>query len=1443
MVAQVMLITQRRVFHDKPVSSTRVWCFLMPYLPIMDLPQLISRHITRLRIFVTCWLVILACLMAGVSQAQPYPHPSAKFRHLTNVDGLSQLQVNAFAQDNDGFIWIATNDGLNRFDGYDFHVYRPDLNNPDSLVSHVIFDLLVDSQDTLWVATAKGLNRYDRNNDNFVPVGLKDEHDGRIISLFEDSQGSLWVGSKNNGLSRLDKQTGQLIKYLEVNVNPDNASSHQINSITEDQKGFVWVGTDKGLYFVEPQSKVLRPYPFIGDNRLSDNRILALAVNNDQLWIGTQIGLNRLELATGHVSSYFHQADSQSIADNQIQSILVDSSGALWIASYNGVSKLTTKERQFVTFRQDISNVHSINGRVFTSIFEDAAGVLWIGSYADGISLLNSKDLQFGHYNTQSLPADCLSSDAIYAALFDSRGQLWLGAYGEGLHKIQWPRLHCEVLSAKGNSNEQGKLSSNLITALHEDSQNNIWVGMGSTGVDKISPDGEIENLRHDPSNANSLSKGSVFAIVEDAEHNLWFATAGGGLSRYSLQHKHFTHYRHDDNNPQSLASDSINALLVDNEGMVWVGTDDGGLDRLNPLTGHFRHYLNNDNRHNGSASQIFSIHQDRQGILWIGGGNSGLVKYDLVNDRFTYFTVKDGLPSNTIYKIVQDAQQHLWLSTNSGLSRFDFNTQSFTNFTVADGLQDQEFTLSGLYHRQTDQLFAMGVNGFNAFQPAKISLDLQAPKIAITGFRLFNEVVDIASIAADKGVSQNITQLNHIQLQYDDSMFSLLFSALHFADPARNRYAYKMVGFDDNWRYTDAKQRVATYTNISPGQYTFVVKGSNRDGVWNEQGRSITITIMPPLWLTWWAKLIYLIVLIVTPVAFYRARTKSLRNRTQKLELTVRERTGELTREKSIVEALLAQKSDEMANVSHEFRTPLTLIMSSAKAMAQLNLPASGEQKLQIINNNSLRLSRMVDQLLMLEKFKVQNIARTKAQSVKAITSKIVHSFMPLAQEKEIVLRLEQLEDIWLQASSDMVESILINLLSNALKYTPSGGYVGINIRQTRDNFCHLVVRDTGCGIDSKLQKTIFERFERVFDEHNHEVAGAGIGLALVKELVRAHGGSITLTSEPGKGACFEVILSGVIEPPITNVVASTNSEILEQEREHLALQLSETDLSVYDDVLPPSDGRSVVLVIEDNQAMCQYIIETLQSEYHCIGAADGEAGLKLAEKTVPDLIISDIMMPKMDGYEVVQKLRRHLLTSHIPIILLTARGDRDSRLKGWAEQADDYLTKPFDEQELLLRVANLLAIRSIIQQRLSQQLLTPKAEKTVTDEAEVQSPKSSPVRDFTEQAFIDKLNNIVETLYQDEQLRIGIIAQQMAMSERAFSRKLKGVMNISPSDYLRTYRLQKSVELLKQGCQVKQIAFSVGFTSHAYFCHCFKAYYQVPPSQYLDQNEGAEV
>ncbi len=850
--------------------------------------------------------------MAGVSKQYKYYHilplllvlivnlfsmqRDIKFRRLSIEDGLSQNSGNCIVQDNKGFVWIGTETGLNRYDGYSFSIFTYDKENQNSISNSFILALFKDSQGMLWVGTEKGLNCFDPSTGiftRFVHCTTKKKclSNDRVLSICEDNEGNIWVGT-GFGLNRYDKKSKTFTSYYNYPADPNSLSHNIVQSLYVDRNGILWIGTyGGGLNAYDKNKDRFYRYNHDSNNHrsISSNKIMAICEDmSEKLWIGTEGGgLNLFDPRSGTSVRYNHDSRrSNSISDNNIKQLLVDISGMLWIGTNDGGVNVYDRERDsFIRFMHDPNKISSLSHNRIEALYEDKHGGIWLGTRGGGVNLYNRDAQRFLHYRKLPYTNNSLSYNAVRPIYEDKRGIVWVGTDGGGLNAFNREKeKFTHFLHHPRNPNS---ISDNRVFAICEDGQGYLWIGTHGGGLNRFHrSSGKFVRFKHSSKNPKSLGDNRIRAIVYDTTGVLWIGTNGGGLDKYDMRSRTFSHFRHDPTKPQTISNDRIYCLFQDRAGILWVGTFGGGLNRFDPATETFTHYRANPSNSNSiSKDFILSIYEDTQGVLWVGTVSGGLNRFDRERNIFTHLTTKDGLPDDLIYDIIEDHSGHLWMSTNRGLSRFNPKTKSIKNYDVKDGLQSNEFNTGTAFRNRKGEIYFGGVNGFNIFHPDNIQDNQHIPEIVVTGFEIFNTPVPMGVMSDGRTILEKpLPATKNIKLSYKDNVFSFEFAALHYVYPMRNQYAYIMEGLEKKWNYVK-NRRWATYTTLPPGKYVFRVKGSNSDGVWNEKGTSIAIRIIPPFWQTWWFYMILLLIVMAIGAALYRYQIERLKRQKEEDE------------------------------------------------------------------------------------------------------------------------------------------------------------------------------------------------------------------------------------------------------------------------------------------------------------------------------------------------------------------------------------------------------------------------------------------------------------------------------------------------------------------------------------------------------------------------------
>lgn len=892
------------------------------------------------------------------------------------------------------------------------------------------------------------------------------------------------------------------------------------------------------------------------------------------------------------------------------------------------------------------------------------------------------------------------------------------------------------------------------------------------------------------------------------------------GIDKFIPGEDKFVHYRHKSNDSTSLDGTLILSLYEDHKGVIWAGTIGGGIYRYNSKTDDFTKFSYFPRKNSAKIVQV--ITQDRRGRYW-AGTLGGIVVFEPEKHSFKQFSEKDGLVNNVVNGILEDDSGNLWLSTNKGISRFDPESVTFTNYDAGSGLQGTEFNTWAYFKSTTGKMYFGGTKGLTSFNPVEIEDNAHIPEMVITDFSINHKTVAIGydNNLGRSLLEKSISETKKIELNFDENIIAFEITALDYKNPRKNKYAYMLEGFDNEWTFKDASQRYVTYTNLNPGKYNFRLRGSNSDGVWNETGTSLTLIIKHPWWGTWWAYSLYLIIFI----SGFAGSTRVYLNRkvlTNQLKLE-HEHSLKLAEVDNL-------KSHFFTNVSHEFRTPLTMIIGPSDNIIRNAAQTEIKNEAETIKRNAGRLLLLINQLLDLSKLdeKKLNLHASEADLIPFVKG-IVMSFETFAEKKDINLEIQASKnDIRLYFDKDKMEHIITNLLSNALKFTPKGGSIKITISEKDAEAILIKISDTGIGIPEAEMPKLFDRFYQVDSSQTREYEGSGLGLALTKELIELHHGTISVeskvsnpkTGKPGWTELTIVLPKGRCH--LTEDELIKTSEIVETYDLHAPeeMEIADTVIEQTKGSDNNKDHRTIILIVEDNKDVREYIREILNKDYCVEEAINGEQGVRKAEMIIPDLIISDIMMPRMDGNQLTRIIKNEEITSHIPIILLTAKCEQESRIEGLETGADDYLTKPFDTKELKVRINNLIENRRKLQEKFKHDGLTP----------------SKYIKHFgrLDQNFIDKINKVINQHLSEEEFSIENLGQELNLSRSQVHRKLTALTGKSPSLYMRSLRLAKARELiLDQKGNISEIAYSVGFASPAYFTRCFKEEFGMPPSE----------
>jgi signal transduction histidine kinase/ligand-binding sensor domain-containing protein len=1063
-------------------------------------------------------------------------HTDIKFERFSTEDGLAQLTVGTILQDSRGFMWFGTRGGLNRYDGYKFDLYESDPNDPYSLSSNSVYSLYEDHMGILWVGTGKGLNKFDHRTEKFTAYMFDSDNPGslggnNVWSIFENQSGTLWIGTHDGGLNKFDRETNQFIRYQNDPDDPNSLSNNLVETIFEDHLGILWIGTADGLnkcVTSEGENVKFTCYRHDPDDpfSLSGNHIRSIHEDHTgTLWIGTRYdGLNQFDRATERFTRYqYSHEDPYSLGEGPVWTIHEDSEKILWIGIYGGgLNRYDRENNRFVRYLHDPTDPHSLCGNMVEAIYEDNIGALWIGTWDNGVSRFDRKATKFRLYQHDPNNPNSMSGWHVRSICEDPEtiGRVfWIGTLQGGLNRFD--RVTNTWSHYRHDPNNPNSLSSDEIEPIYLDSTGVLWIGTLRDGLNKFNPKtGSFTIYKHDPNDSNSLSNNDIRSIIEHPKDVLWIGTSKG-LNKFETDKENFTRYFHDPLNPRSLGSGYCEVVYSDKSGKIWIGNRGGGLNRFDPETESFTHYLYDpDNPNSLSDNDVWTIHEDSSGVLWLGT-SGGLNKFDPNRETFIHYRKRDGLPNDSVRSILEDDQGNLWLGTRGGgLSKFDPKTKTFKNYDSNDGLQSNEFPTNVAYKSRAGELFFGGPNGLNTFYPEEVTDSTFIPPVVLTNFKIFNKSVPIGG--EDSPLKQCINETEHLILSHHQQVFSFEFAALNYRFPKKNQYAYMMENFENEWNDVDYTRRFATYTSLPPGDYVFRVKASNNDGVWNEKGKAIKITIAPPWWQTWWFRLPVITAILFLILTVYKIRTYRLSTRSKQLEeinaaLNTQIAERKILEEKLVRQEKLAVLGQLAGGVGHELRNPLGAIKNSAYFlnMALENPEPEVKETLEILAKEVANSEKIITNLLDFAR------ARTPLKRKMNINNIIQQVLSDTNVPGNIHVRIQIAETIpFIMADPDQLVQVFGDIILNAVQAMPEGGQLTIKAKSPSSEWIAVSITDTGVGIPEENLEKIFEPL------FTTRAKGIGLGMAVAKTFVEGHGGSIEVQSEPGKSSTFTVKL-----------------------------------------------------------------------------------------------------------------------------------------------------------------------------------------------------------------------------------------------------------------------------------------------------------------------------
>ncbi|PPL04502.1 hybrid sensor histidine kinase/response regulator transcription factor [Parapedobacter indicus] len=1346
---------------------------------------------------------IAKLLLASMSISGVYAQ-SELVSSLAIEQGLVNNEVTSLWQDRYGFLWMGTRGGLNRYDGYAFKLIRNHPKSGNNFTSQYIEVIHEGENGNLWVGTkTTGLNRYSLLRDTIYHQIPPDSLQINIqnIQALHETNGHLYIGASS----------GLFCYELATDTYSPVTRKRNVLSLLSYGNG-LWVGTDQGLFSYEfADGKFKQVVWDLG----SSAQVTSIARDpvSGLLYLGTwRMGVLVLDPATGRiVRQYRHEPGNEySLSNNNAYRVFIDAARNVWIGTWGGgLNRLDIERQSLQRYRLDPVGDGISQRCIVLSIIQDRSGILWVGTDGGGIYKIDPGRKRFNNIQFASY-TDASTIDTYVQSIFMNEDGLWVGTRASGAYLFSDHGDFRKVPSAAGVNSVRGffehgrdlwmftnrgiviikgkpdkgnhllvtpnrgtpeGLSGPKINAITRDRQGTIWVGTQESGLNKVigftnSGSPRFRRYFAQPGKDGALQNERISCMLSDSKGRLWMGTYNG-LHLYDHERDRFTVYRQQNNLPACLTNNTVLCITEDQRGGIWIGTQHG----FNKLT------------------------EDKHG------------KY-----AFENHFAQNGFPNDYIHAIQPDRHDNIWMSTNNGIVKYDTKNSEFQHFDTRDGLISNVFSENSSFLSNRGEIYFGSIKGITSFFPDSIAMNKRVPQVYITGLAVNNEDVTVGDTIAGRVVLSNAPfATSTITLSYKQNIVTLKFAALDYHAPDKNQYAYKLSGFDQDWVYA-GDQRQVTYTNLPPGNYRFTVMASNSDKVWNEEGTSMAIKILPPPWKTWWAYSVYVALLIAflwlsRHIGISRIK---LRNNLEIANLNYQ-------REHEVAQV----RSKLFTNVSHEFRTPLTLMMGPLSELsAASQLDGGTKSTLSRVLNQAKRLLHLVNQLLAFQKAEASSLAlHVNTHDLTSIAKYVADSFSDEAERRNIQFSVDCPTQICFSFDKEKIEIILYNLLSNAFKFTPDGGRITLSASlanaTTDEASCEIRVADSGTGIREEDHQRIFERYYQAEKEHADKTVGTGIGLAFARELVGMHGGRITVDSLPGMGSTFYISLPAA---GVDSVFLADNP----------------VDLIVASDTDSNKDGRKadtstkdlpVVLIVEDNSEIRDYLASLVGASYNVIQAADGQHGLEIAFGTIPDLIISDIMMPSRDGFSLCQQLRDDQRTSHIPIVLLTARSDDDACIEGISKGADVYLTKPFNPQVLKSYVKNLIALRQQLREQFARHINLEQ------DQTELGT---------FEEDFIKRIVSYTEEHLASPDFNTDVLAEVANMSRSTFYRKLKAITGLSGSEFIKLIRLKRSAALLKSGkFNITQAAYETGFNDLKHFRRSFQQQFGLTPSDYLKQHK----
>ncbi|WP_226390318.1 two-component regulator propeller domain-containing protein [Penaeicola halotolerans] len=1344
-----------------------------------------------------CLFKLLICISFSYHvHGQGLDYSDFKFERIGVKNGLSQSSVLSLHQDSYGFIWIGTRDGLNLYDGYVFDVFKHEVGDSSTLGGNIIYDIAEDDRGDIWVVSENGLSKYDRTLGIFInyelPQATYEATPFNVIYI--DDKNQIWIGGRY-GLFNFNQQS----EMFEPQDDPIFNGIGMISAITSDEMGNIWVGGSRlGLYKINQNGKVEKVKTSYAQSY--EARIEAIAFSDRGIWLGTYgDGLFLIDFSGKPLAHYHTGAYSKDLvlSNNNIRVLQHDKEGQLWVGTFNGLNLISDgKISKRINFQE--GDAKGLSHGSIRALLLDQKGSMWVGTYFGGINLFDIENQKFKHYYHVPTDLSSLSYDVVGAFVEDAEGNKYIGTERGGINFVNKNKDTHKII---GNA-------QSTVKAILRDKQDQIWVGIFREGLHLLdkSQNSLIKYPGEQSSNYISLSQSIINCIVEDANNGLWIGTdSDGGLYFFNTIRRQYESFIGEDLVHDFLKNYPVKNILQRSDGTLILATKGKGIVVFDPKSGNITPY--EQGLVNGVSVRVDEfnhVFEDADGTLWLASNGEGVFAFDPNSEELRQFHTGNGLANNIVLGTLQDDLGQIWFVCLDGLSKWTPHLgQTFKNYNFNSGFPLEEINEGAFYKLKSGDFLIGGSNGYVMLDPIKLESNSYIPPVVLTSLSISNK--EISPRDPTGILSKELNKTEQIVIDYFQSILTLEFAALNYIRPENNQYAYKLEGFDQDWVYSGDRRSV-TYTNLPDGTYTFLVKGSNNDGVWNETPKTLEVIVLPPPWRTWWAICLYGVGILL---GFWIIRYNAVKSTQLKSNLKLEQLEKEKWKE------IHDLKLKYFIDVSHEFRTPLTLILSPLEEIINSKI---GDQwlksRLKIMLFNAKRLLHLIDQILEIREIETgHHKLNLRPVYLDALMQEVIDSFRAMADKRKIKLSYVKTDvrEVPLLIDQDKLEKIFFNLLSNAFKFTEEGGEITVGLKLDKDDRYLFSVQDTGSGIAPEDLGRVFDRFFKT-GQNNY---GAGIGLSLTQSLVNILGGEINVSSKFGEGTLFEFWL------PFDPATNQGNSASPEPFTKPIPLEYQDTPLIISSE--QSKEEKELILIVEDHQELRRFLKDHLKNEFEISTAKDGKSGLEKVKRKGPALIISDVMMPEMDGFELCKAIKSTNELSHIPVILLTAKNSQMNRLEGLEYGADDYISKPFNILELKARIKNILINRKLLQNKYRE------ARSDISSE-------ESTKQGFDEQ-LIQKLYEILKENVDQPNLTVDFLGEKVGMSRVHLFRKLKALTGLSPSDFIKEYRMKMALKMLQSGkYRIADVAYAVGFQDVPYFSKVFKKTYGQSPSVYKD-------